>query len=142
MTKGILYMKNKYLTMIILLCISCLLMSCGGSKFIPKGSQSSGVYEGSFSGDMFSGTVRAQLYQTPEGDNLFEATFDGPVDPTRVTVFFVRGKITTNLLKGEVQGQGSGTLTGKLSSDGNQLTGSFNVTAPNENKGTWEAKKK
>jgi len=101
-----------------------------------------GVYEGSFSGDMFSGTVRVQLYQTPEGDKLFEATFDGPVDPTRVTVFFVRGKITTNLLEGEVQGQGSGTLAGKLSSDGNQLNGSFNVTVPDGNNGTWEAKKK
>jgi hypothetical protein len=135
-------MKKKYLTMIILLGFSCLLMSCAGLEFIPKGSQSLGVYKGSFTGDMWDGTLLIHLYQTPEGNKLFKANFAGPDDPTRVTNFFVHGKITANLLEGEVQGKSSGTLTGQLSTDGNRLTGSFNVTEPDQNKGTWQAQKK
>ena len=127
----------------IFLGVVCLLISCAGSKFIPEGSQSLGVYEGSFSGDMFQGSLRIHLFQTPEGDKLFKASFlrdetDREVPPA----FFVRGKITANSLEGEMQGDFSGTLTGKLSSDGNRLTGSYNVTAMDLDNGTWQAQKK
>jgi hypothetical protein len=135
-------MKKKYLTLTILLGVSCLLMSCGGLKFIPKGSQSLGVYEGSYTGDLWGGTLRMHLFQTPEGAKLFVANFDGPNDPLWITQFFVRGKITANSLEGEIQGESNGTITGQMSSDGSQLTGSLNVTNPDPNKGTWQAQKK
>ena len=118
-------------------------MSCAGSKFIPEGSQSLSIYEGSFDGVRSGGTIRIHLFQTPEGDKLFRATivldsFDRRGGESGT--LFVRGKMTANSLKGEFQGDTSGTLSGQLSSDGNQLTGSFNLT--DLNSGTWQAKKK
>ena len=127
----------------IFLGVVCLLISCAGSKFIPEGSQSLGVYEGSFDGVRSGGTIRIHLFQTPEGDKLFRATivldsFDRRGGESGT--LFVHGKITTNSLAGEFQGNASGTLSGQLSSDGNQLTGSFNLT--DLNNGTWKAQKK
>ena len=136
-------MIKKSFAIVILFWVSCLLMSCAGSKFIPEGSQSLGVYEGSFSGDMFQGSLRIHLFQTPEGDKLFKANFLRDITDRDVpSAFFVRGKITANSLEGEMQGDFSGTLTGKLSSDGNRLTGSYNVTAMDLDNGTWQAQKK
>lgn len=134
-------MKKKSLTIIILFWVSCFLMSCAGSKFIPEGSQSLGVYEGSFDGVRYGGTIRIHLYQTPEGDKLFRATvIIDPFEPDVGIGLFVRGKMTANSLEGEFQGNASGILSGQLSSDGNQYTGSFNLT--DLNSGTWQAKKK
>jgi len=137
-------MKKKSLTIIILFWVSCLLMSCAGSKFIPEGSQSLGVYEGSFDGVRYGGTIRIHLYQTPEGDKLFRlfraTVIIDPFEPDVGRGLFVRGKMTANLLEGEFQGNASGILSGQLSSDGNQYTGSFNLT--DLNNGTWQAKKK
>jgi hypothetical protein len=136
-------MIKKSLTIIILFWISCLLMSCAGSEFIPEGSQSLGVYEGSFDGDVYGGTIRTHLFQTSEGDKLFTASVAVvDAEPSDQQTLFVRGKMTMNSLKGEFQGYASGTLSGQLSSDGNQLTGSFNLTAPGINDGTWQARKK
>jgi hypothetical protein len=136
-------MKKKPFTIMILFWISCLLMSCVGLKFIPQGSQSLGVYEGPFDGDMYGGTIRIHLFQTPEGDKLFTATV-AIVDaqPSEQQNHFVHGKITAYSLEGKFQGDASGTLSGQLSSDGNHLTGSFSLAAPALNEGTWQAKKK
>ena len=90
---------------------------------------------------MYGGTIQIQLFQTSEGDKLFTGTV-AVVDaqPSESNALFVRGKITANSLEGEFQGNASGTLSGQLSSGGNQLTGSFNLT--DLNNGTWQAKKK
>jgi hypothetical protein len=136
-------MKKKSLTIIILFWVSCLLMSCAGSKFIPEGSRSLGVYEGSFDGVIYGGTIRIQLFQTSEADKLFEVTVaTEPNERTVPAALFVRGKMTANSLEGKFQGNASGTLSGRLSSDGSQLSGSFNITAPGLNDGTWQAHKK
>ena len=75
--------------------------------------------------------------------SYFEATLNrDTTDPTVLQAYFARGKMTANSLEGKIQGQGSGALTGQLSSDGNRLTGSFNVTVPDVCNGTWKAKKK
>ena len=130
-------------TIFIFLGVVCLLVSCAGSKFIPEGSRALGVYKGSFDGDRYDGTIQTSLFQTPEGDKLFKATVSvGSAEPTVPKTLFVHGKITANSLAGEFQGNASGTLSGQLSSDGSQLTGSFNITAPGLNEGTWKAHKK
>ena len=130
-------------TIFIFLGVVCLLVSCAGSKFIPEGSRALGVYKGSFDGDRYDGTIQINLFQTSEGDKLFKATLSvGSAEPTVPKALFVHGKITANSLAGEFQGNASGTLSGQLSSDGSQLTGSFNITAPGLNDGTWQAHKK
>ena len=136
-------MKKKSLTILIFIGVACLLISCAGAKFIPEGSQSLGVYEGSFSGDMYGGSLRIHLFQTPEGEKLFKATLNRDTsNPYVVQTYFVRGKMTANSLEGKIEGKGSGSLTGQLSSDGNRLTGAFNVTTPDLCNGTWQAHKK
>jgi hypothetical protein len=143
MIKEVIHMKKKFLTILIFIGVACLLISCAGAKFIPEGSQSLGIYEGSFSSDMFQGDLRVHLFKTPEGDKLFEANFHrDTTDPTVLKVFFARGKMTANSLEGEMQGNSSGNLTGKLSQDGNLLTGSYNMTSPGPVNGTWKAQKK
>ena len=130
-------------TIFIFIGVACLVISCAGAKFIPEGSQSLGVYEGSFSGDMYGGSLRIHLFQTPEGEQLFKATLNRDTsNPYVVQTYFVRGKMTANSLEGKIEGKGSGSLTGQLSSDGNRLTGAFNVTTPDLCNGTWQAHKK
>ncbi len=143
MIKEVIHIKKKSLTILIFIGVACLLISCAGAKFIPEGSQSLGVYEGSFSSDMYQGSLRIHLFQTPEGDKLFEANFLRDItDPTVRKSYFVRGKMTANSLVGKMQGDFSGNLTGTLSQDGNRLTGSYNVTTPDVDNGTWKAQKR
>jgi len=131
-------MKRKILILIILLVGGWLMLSCGASKFIPEGSQSIGVYEGSFFGERFNGSIRVHLYQALDGSKLFEGNFEG--ESLDAAVFF-RGKMAGNTLDGEFSAA-SGTVTGQLSSDGNQVTGNYSLTAPAADTGTWKAKKK
>ena len=114
------------------------MVSCGASKFIPEGSQSIGIYEGSFFGRRFSGNIRVHLYQALDGTKLFMGHFEG--ESLRIALYF-RGKMAGNALEGEF-GAASGTITGKLSSDGNQMTGDYSLTSPSTDTGTWDAKKK
>ena len=114
------------------------MLSCGTSKFIPEGSQSIGIYEGSFFGHRFSGNIRVHLYQTREGTKLFMGNFEG--ESLNAVIFF-RGKMAENKLEGEYSAA-SGTITGKFYSDGNQIMGDYSLTSPSTDTGTWEAKRK
>ena len=131
-------MKRKILIPLILFMGDWLMVSCGTSKFIPEGSQSIGVYEGSFFGHRFSGSIRVHLYQALDGSKLFEGNFEG--ESLDAAVFF-RGKMAENTLDGEFSAA-SGTITGQLSSDGNQVTGDYSLTSPSTDTGTWKAEKK
>ena len=131
-------MKRKILIHLILLAGGWLMLSCGTSKFIPEGSQSIGIYEGSFFGHRFSGNIRVHLYQTLDGTKLFMGNFEG--ESLNAVVFF-RGKMAENTLEGEYSAA-SGTITGKFSSDGNQIMGDYSLTSPSTDTGTWEAKRK
>ena len=83
--------------MLLILFVGCWSMvSCGTSKFIPEGSQSIGVYEGSFSGHRYIGNIRVHLYQAPDSTRLFEGNFEG--ESLDVTVYF-RGKMVGNTIE-------------------------------------------
>jgi hypothetical protein len=136
-TKGKLHMKRKILIILILLVGGWLVVSCGTSKFIPEGSQSLGIYEGSFLGQRFSGSIRVHLYQAPDGTKLFEGNFEG--ESLDVAVYF-RGKMVGTTMEGEFSAA-SGTISGKISSGGNQIMGDYRLTSPSTDNGTWKAKK-
>lgn len=136
-------MKKTFLTIIILFGLCGFLTSCTWSKSIPEGSRSLGVYDGPFNGVRYGGTIRVELLQTPEGAKLFRATVS--VEPNEISVpkaLFVRGEMTGNALQGEFQGSATGTFSGRLSPDGNRLTGAFDIISPGLNNGTWKAQKK
>ena len=132
-------MKRKSLTFLFLFGVCWLLVSCASIKFIPKGSESVGIYKGRFFGQRYMGYIRVHLYRTPEGAKLFMGNFTG--DSQGPDVFF-RGKMTANTLEGELTSPASGTITGQLSSNGDEATGSYNLTFPGPDKGTWKANKK
>ena len=133
-------MKRKCLILLVLLGVSGLLISCANLKNVPEGSQSLGVFEGSFEGKLHDGTLRIELFQTPQGGKMFGGNFTG--EGVQVTAF-VRGKMTANKLEGEFRAPVNGTLTGQLSAAGNQLSGSFTMQSPmHPDSGTWKAIKK
>lgn len=132
-------MKKTLIFSCILIGFGLLLVNYGSAGYIPEGSQSLGVYEGSFSGDRYDGSVRIHLYQTPQGTQLFEGDFQG--ESISVSLF-IRGKVSAAGLEGEFQGEASGKVTGQMTSDGNQLSGSYNLTMPGLDNGNWKAKKK
>ena len=136
-------MKKRFWKHALLFWISCFLMGCARLSPIPEGSRSLGVYEGSFDGMRYDGTIRVHLFQTPEGENRFSATVAvEPMEPTEPRALFVLGDMTENALEGTFQGAASGTFGGRRSSDGTRLSGSFNITSPGLNQGTWQARKK
>lgn len=123
-------MQTKRLKFSVLIGVIMLSVSCGGSTYIPAGSQSLGVYQGTHSGVRTTGAVRVHLYQAPDGTKRFEGDFTGEMIQTDI---FFRGTMTGNALEGEFSAI-AGTITGELSADGSRMTGTYNVT--------WQAKKK
>jgi hypothetical protein len=127
-------MMKKYLLFLVVLGVSSILLSCAGSNYIPKGSQPIGTYEGS--SERVEGTsaiVLVQIYQAPAGDKLFQGTFK--------TVYggalFFRGKLKGLTLEGKFDSD-RGNISGQLSSDGNLINGTYNLTEGNRT-GTWQA---
>jgi hypothetical protein len=108
-------------------------VNSAGAGYIPEGPQSLGVYEGSFSGDRYGGSVRIHLYQTPQGTQLFEGDFKG--DTLEVSLY-IRAKIADSNLEGTFQGIASRKVTGQISSDGNALSGSYDLEIPGPDNGT------
>jgi hypothetical protein len=135
-------MKKKFLTIAILFGAVSLLMSCAGLEFIPKGSRAIGIYDGYFYGVRYGGSIRIFLYQTPANEKLFLATIAlEPGNRDHPSAFFARGKMTANSLEGTFQGNATGTLSGQMSPDGRELSGAINLTAPDLNNGSWQAKR-
>jgi hypothetical protein len=135
-------MKKKFLTIAILFGAVSLLMSCAGLEFIPKGSRALGIYDGYFYGVRYGGSIRIFLYQTPANEKLFLATIAlEPGNRDHPSAFFARGKMTANSLEGTFQGNATGTLSGQMSPDGRELSGAINLTAPDLNNGSWQAKR-
>ena len=134
-------MKKECLILLALLGASGLLISCADLKNVPEGSQSLGVFEGSFEGKLNEGTIRIELFKMPQGGKMFTGNLTG--GNVQATVF-VRGTITANKLEGKFRAPVNGTLTGQLSAAGNQLSGSFTMESSrmHPDSGTWKAIKK
>ncbi len=139
--KGENHMKRKSLIILVLLAVCGLLISCADLRNVPEGSQSLGVFEGSFDGQFDDGSVHIELFQAPQGSKFFECSFQG--GDVQVTAF-ARGTMTANTLEGKFEGIFDGTLNGQLSTDGNQLSGSYKIESPEvtPDSGTWKAMKK
>jgi hypothetical protein len=105
-------MTKKSLSFLIMIGVSCILMSCASSNFIPEGSQSLGTYEGnSDEVPKNIGKVLVRIYQ------LKGTTLEGKFD------------------------SGRGNISGQLSSDNSQITGTYYLTK-SKSTGTWQAKRK
>jgi hypothetical protein len=114
---------------------------CAGPS-LPQGAQKIGRYEGRFSSALLSGSCQMDLYRLPDGSGTFEGAFQGMETDVFLTL---KGKMTGNHLEGTVFGEdvfGGSTVTGDLSTDENEVSGTFSLNAPQSPKGTWVATRK
>ena len=114
---------------------------CGGAS-LPQGAQKIGHYEGTFTSPLLSGPCQMDLYRLPDGSGTFEGSFQGTEEDVFLTI---KGKMTGNHLEGTVFGEdvfGGSTVSGDLSTDENEVSGTFSLNAPQSPKGTWVATRK
>jgi hypothetical protein len=103
---------------------------------VPEGSVLVGVYEGTFNGTANEGSVEVKLYRSPDGGQPFFGNFgeDG-------SYLNFRGEMKADELQGQILLPLEGTISGKLSADGESLSGTYKFTLPPFDHGTWQAHK-
>jgi major membrane immunogen (membrane-anchored lipoprotein) len=132
-------MKTLYLIGSMLMLVAVVLIGCASSsEYIPKGSTKMATFEGTFSGTRFDGNCRIDIFELADGTQRFEGNFEGEEN---VTVFF-RGTVTGNQLTGELSAPADGSLSGTKTTDGGQIKGSYQLTSPDTDNGTWQAARK
>lgn len=112
-----------------------------GCASVPQGAQKIGRYEGTFSSVPLSGSCLMDIYRLPDGSGMFEGSFQGMEED----VFLgLKGKMTGNHLEGTVFGEdvfGGSTVSGDLSADESEVSGTFSLNAPYSPNGTWSARR-
>lgn len=108
-----------------------MLASCAAGT-VPQGSQSLGTYKGILRGNVFDGPIQVQLFQTPDGETIFTGQF---VHTIYDGEYYFRGTVTGRLMAGRIS-LGLGTISGELSEDRTQMSGTFRLA---QNHGTWKA---
>jgi hypothetical protein len=112
---------------------SVVLMGCVAGT-VPHGSHSVGTYQGILRGNVFDSPIQVQVFQTPDGQTLFTGQF---VNTVYGGEYYFRGTVTGRLLEGKIS-LGFGTITGELSEDRTQMSGTFSLA---QNHGLWTATK-
>ena len=123
---------------LVLILVTSTLIGCASSEYIPKGSAKTATFEGTFFGTRFTGTCRIDIFELSDGTQRFEGNLAGE---DMVTVF-LRGTVAGNRLDGQLQAPADGSISGSMSPDGNQISGSYTLTSPSTDNGTWKAVKK
>ena len=131
-------MKNNFWLLVLITGFACAVFGCASSLVtgVPQGSVLTGVYEGTFNGTMNEGTVEVKLYDSPDGSKLFFGTL-----AEEGSFLHFKGEIQGNDLQGQILLPSEGTIEGKLSSDGESMSGTYKFSLPPFNHGTWQAQK-
>jgi len=132
-------MKDNFWLLVLMTGFACAVFGCASSLVtgVPKGSVLTAVYEGTFNGTMNEGTVEVKLYKSPDGSELCYGHFD-----EEGSYLNFRGKMAGDEMQGEVLLPLEGTISGKLSSEGDAFSGTYKFTVPPFDHGTWQARKK
>jgi hypothetical protein len=138
--------KNLWLT-VFMASIACMAFDCAAMKGVPQGSELTGVYKGTFDGAYNEGSVEVRLYQAPDGSQLFYGYFD-----QEGSFLNFKGTMQEGELQGQILLPVEGTISGKLSPDGESLSGDYKFSVlPLKvgtsrtwslfDHGTWQARK-
>ena len=123
----------------IILVAALTLSGCAALSGVPEGSVLVAVYDGSFTGKFFWGTIQVKVYEAPGGLRPVFGWVEQEAQPGAYQNF-------TGTMKGSrFEGQftvANGSISGELSTDGALLTGAYNFTDWPFDQGTWNAKKK
>jgi hypothetical protein len=103
---------------------------------VPEGSGLVGVYKGTFNGTFNDGSVEVKLYRSPDGSKLFFGNFG-----EEGSYLNFRGELQAEELQGQILLPLEKTISGKLSSDEETLSGTYKFTLPPFDHGTWQARK-
>ena len=130
------HMKKNIWLLMVVSCAAGLAFGCAAMTGVPQGSVLLGTYDGSFNGAFNEGSIEIKLYQTPDG----RKPFFGNLEEDASFLNF-RGEMTEDELQGQILLPSEGTISGKLSSDGKSLSGTYKLTLPPFDHGTWQARK-
>jgi hypothetical protein len=105
---------------------------------LPQGSVLTGDYEGSFDGKFFWGSIEVKVYEAPGGSRpvfgrLKQQAEEGFLD--------FRGEVKGSRLEAQFT-IADGSISGELSADGKSMTGTYRLTDPPFDQGTWNARKR
>jgi hypothetical protein len=127
--------KNLWLLML-MTGAACAAFGCAALSGVPRGSVLIGVYKGSFNGVYNQGSCEIRLYQTPDGTKLFWGDFGEDA-----SYLNFKGAMQESELQGQILLPLEGTISGKLSPDGQSLSGDYKFTIPPFDHGTWQVQK-
>ncbi|MEJ2164052.1 MAG: hypothetical protein P8X90_00890 [Desulfobacterales bacterium] len=132
-------MKKRIYLLMLVSSAACAMFGCASTLVtgVPQGSVLVGVYEGTFNGVYNEGTVEVKLYRSPDGSRPFFGNFD-----EEGSYLNFRGEMKENDLQGQILLPLEGTISGKLSSDGESLGGTYKFTVPPFDHGTWQTRKR
>jgi hypothetical protein len=132
-------MKKRIYLLMLVSSAACAMFGCASTLVtgVPQGSVLVGVYEGTFNGVYNEGTVEVKLYRSPDGSQPFFGNFD-----EEGSYLNFRGEMKENDLQGQILLPLEGTISGKLSSDGELLSGKYKFTVPPFDHGTWQTRKR
>ena len=129
-------MKKNLWLLLLVSCTACAVFGFTAMTGVPQGSVLVGVYKGAFNGDYNEGSIEVKLYQSPEGNYRF----DGNLGQNGNFVN-IEGEMKAGELQGQILLPFEGTLSGKLSTDGESLSGTYKFNVPPYDHGTWQARK-
>jgi len=115
-----------------------ILFGCASATItgVPEGSVLVGVYAGAFNGTGNEGSTEVKFYRSPDGGRPIFGNFG-----EEGSYLKFRGEMNEDELQGQILLPQEGTISGKLSADGDVLNGIYKFTLPPFNHGTWNARK-
>jgi len=131
-------MKKNIMAFSIALFTAFTLAGCAAMQGLPQGSVLAGDYEGPFNGKFFWGSIEVKLYDAPGGSRpvfgrLKQEAEEGFLD--------FRGEVKGSRMEAQIT-IADGTVSGELSADGKSMTGTYRLTDPPFDQGTWNAQKR
>jgi sigma54-dependent transcription regulator len=131
-------MKAKLCLLMLVSWTACVVIGCASATItgVPDGSVLVGVYHGTFIGAFNEGSVKVKLYRSPNGGTPFFGNFG-----EEESYLDFKGEMTAAELQGQILLPLEGTIAGKLSADGQALSGTYKFTVPPFDHGTWQARK-
>jgi hypothetical protein len=127
---------KKNIRLLLVLTITCAAFGCAAMTGVHQDSVLIGVFEGTFTGADNEGSIEVKLYRSPDGSNPCFGNFG-----EEGSYLNFRGEMKADELQGEILLPLEGTISGKLSSGGEALSGTYKFTVPPFDHGTWNARK-
>ena len=132
-------MNTRLRLLVIIMGAALALSGCAALSGVPEGSVLVGVYEGSFTGKFFWGTIQVKVYEASGGLRPVFGWVEQEAESGAYQNF--QGAMKGSRFEGQFT-IANGSISGELSADGGLLTGAYNFTDWPFDHGTWNAKKK